>query len=118
MQRYSMLAHAGDKPLNASSSVARYAFRSISTTRSPACPSTLPPRTASCRFCPSLVGRALRSGTRWLIRDLRRQAEHLDLYLVGADPAYVRRWLMLYGIHVDGVVRQQPAPAYPGPERP
>ncbi|WEK28085.1 MAG: hypothetical protein P0Y58_14315 [Candidatus Pseudomonas phytovorans] len=51
------------------------------------------------------LGEPLRSGTRELIRDLRRQGCSIWIYTSsGRTPAYIRRWLMLYGIHVDGVV--------------
>lgn len=51
------------------------------------------------------LGEPLRSGTRSLIRDLRRQGCSIWIYTSsGRTPAYIRRWLMLYGIHVDGVV--------------
>ncbi|MDM3885721.1 hypothetical protein QSV36_08960 [Pseudomonas sp. BCRC 81390] len=51
------------------------------------------------------LGEPLRSGTRALIRDLRRQGCSIWIYTSsGRTPAYIRRWLMLYGIRVDGVV--------------
>ncbi|MBI6920781.1 MULTISPECIES: hypothetical protein [Pseudomonas] len=51
------------------------------------------------------LGEPLRSGTRSLIRDLRRQGCSIWIYTSsGRTPAYIRRWLLLYGIHVDGVV--------------
>ncbi|MFI7889589.1 HAD family hydrolase, partial [Pseudomonas juntendi] len=51
------------------------------------------------------LGEPLRSGTRELIRDLRRQGCSIWIYTSsGRTPAYIRRWLLLYGIHVDGVV--------------
>ncbi|MCT8166834.1 hypothetical protein KY380_23610 [Pseudomonas sp. HD6421] len=51
------------------------------------------------------LGEPLRAGTRSLIRDLRRQGCSVWVYTSsGRTPAYIRRWLMLYGIHVDGVV--------------
>ncbi len=50
-------------------------------------------------------GEPLRQGTRELIRELRRQDCSVWVYTSsGRTPAYIRRWLMLYGIHVDGVV--------------
>ncbi|WP_028634296.1 hypothetical protein [Pseudomonas parafulva] len=50
-------------------------------------------------------GEPLRQGTRALIRDLRRQGCSIWIYTSsGRTPAYIRRWLMLYGIRVDGVV--------------
>lgn len=51
------------------------------------------------------LGEPLRSGTRALIRELRRQDCSIWVYTSsGRTPAYIRRWLLLYGIHVDGVV--------------
>ncbi|MGS7252925.1 hypothetical protein ACQ7NP_17565 [Pseudomonas anuradhapurensis] len=51
------------------------------------------------------LGEPLRSGTRALIRDLRRQGCSIWIYTSsGRTPSYIRRWLMLYGIRVDGVV--------------
>lgn len=51
------------------------------------------------------LGEPLRIGTRSLIRELRRQDCSVWVYTSsGRTPAYIRRWLMLYGIHVDGVV--------------
>jgi hypothetical protein len=50
-------------------------------------------------------GEPLRQGTRELIRELRRQNCSVWVYTSsGRTPAYIRRWLLLYGIHVDGVV--------------
>lgn len=51
------------------------------------------------------LGEPLRSGTRELISDLRRQGCSVWIYTSsGRTPAYIRRWLLLYGIRVDGVV--------------
>lgn len=51
------------------------------------------------------LGEPLRCGTRSLIRDLRRQGCSIWIYTSsGRTPSYIRRWLMLYGIRVDGVV--------------
>ena len=51
------------------------------------------------------LGEPLRSGTRSLTRELRRQGCSVWVYTSsGRTPAYIRRWLLLYGIHVDGVV--------------
>ncbi|MNI35395.1 hypothetical protein D3C73_894180 [compost metagenome] len=51
------------------------------------------------------LGEPLRQGTRELIRELRRQDCSVWVYTSsGRTPSYIRRWLMLYGIHVDGVV--------------
>ncbi|WP_054894157.1 MULTISPECIES: haloacid dehalogenase-like hydrolase [unclassified Pseudomonas] len=51
------------------------------------------------------LGEPLRIGTRALIRDLRRQGYSVWIYTSsGRTPSYIRRWLLLYGIRVDGVV--------------
>ena len=51
------------------------------------------------------LGEPLRSGTRALTRELRRQGCSVWIYTSsGRTPSYIRRWLLLYGIHVDGVV--------------
>ena len=50
-------------------------------------------------------GEPLRIGTRSLTRELRRQGCSIWVYTSsGRAPSYIRRWLMLYGIRVDGVV--------------
>jgi hypothetical protein len=44
-------------------------------------------------------------GTRSLTRELRRQGCSIWVYTSsGRAPSYIRRWLLLYGIRVDGVV--------------
>ncbi|MFO2466536.1 hypothetical protein OOJ96_24670 [Pseudomonas sp. 15FMM2] len=51
------------------------------------------------------LGEPLRVGTRALTRELRRQGCSVWVYTSsGRTPSYIRRWLLLYGIHVDGVV--------------
>lgn len=51
------------------------------------------------------LGEPLRLGTRSLTRELRRQGCSVWVYTSsGRTPSYIRRWLLLYGIHVDGVV--------------
>jgi hypothetical protein len=51
------------------------------------------------------LGEPLRMGTRSLIRELRRQDCSIWVYTSsGRTPSYIRRWLLLYGIRVDGVV--------------
>ncbi|MHA6789549.1 hypothetical protein ACWA6H_17885 [Pseudomonas bijieensis] len=51
------------------------------------------------------LGEPLRMGTRPLIRELRRQGCSIWVYTSsGRTPSYIRRWLLLYGIRVDGVV--------------
>jgi hypothetical protein len=62
-------------------------------------PSNLP------EFIHNWMGEPLRIGTRSLFRELRRQGHSIWIYTSsGRTPSYIRRWLMLYGIHVDGVV--------------
>ncbi len=54
------------------------------------------------------LGEPLRSGTRSLTRELRRQGCSVWVYTSsGRTPSYIRRWLLLYGIHVDGVVNSE-----------
>lgn len=51
------------------------------------------------------LGEPLRMGTRSLICELRRQGCSIWVYTSsGRTPSYIRRWLLLYGIRVDGVV--------------
>lgn len=51
------------------------------------------------------LGEPLRIGTRSLTRELRRQGCSIWVYTSsGRTPSYIRRWLLLYGIRVDGVV--------------
>lgn len=51
------------------------------------------------------LGEPLRMGTRDLTRELRRQGCSVWVYTSsGRTPSYIRRWLLLHGIHVDGVV--------------
>ncbi len=53
-------------------------------------------------------GEPLRIGTRSLTRQLRRQGCSIWVYTSsGRAPSYIRRWLMLYGIRVDGVVNSE-----------
>lgn len=53
------------------------------------------------------LGEPLRSGARSLFRDLRRQGCSIWIYTSSArTPSYIRRWLLLYGIRVDGVVNR------------
>lgn len=54
------------------------------------------------------LGEPLRCGTRSLIRELRRRGCSIWIYTSsGRSPAYIRRWLLLHGIHVDGVVNNE-----------
>ena len=51
------------------------------------------------------LGEPLRFGTRSLTRKLRRQGCSIWVYTSsGRTPSYIRRWLLLHGIRVDGVV--------------
>jgi hypothetical protein len=51
------------------------------------------------------LGEPLRVGTRALIRELRRRGCSIWIYTSsGRSPFYIRRWLLLHGIRVDGVV--------------
>lgn len=51
------------------------------------------------------LGEPLRMGTRDLTRELRRRGCSIWVYTSsGRTPSYIRRWLLLHGIHVDGVV--------------
>jgi hypothetical protein len=51
------------------------------------------------------LGEPLRCGTRALTRELRRRGCSVWIYTSsGRTPSYIRRWLLLYGIRVDGVV--------------
>ena len=54
------------------------------------------------------LGEPLRFGTRALIRELRRQGCSIWVYTSsGRTPAYIKRWLLLHGIRVDGVVNSE-----------
>ena len=53
----------------------------------------------------SWLGEPLRSGTRGLARELRRRGCSTRVYpSSGRTPVYVRRWLLLYSVRIDGVV--------------
>lgn len=54
------------------------------------------------------LGEPLRTGTRTLTRELRRQGCSIWVYTSsGRTPSYIRRWLLLYGIQVDGIVNSE-----------
>jgi hypothetical protein len=54
------------------------------------------------------LGEPLRVGTRALIRELRRRGCSIWIYTSsGRSPFYIRRWLLLHGIRVDGVVNNE-----------
>ena len=58
------------------------------------------PRCLQCWF-----GEPLRAGTGALVRELRRRQCSVWIYTTsGRSPFYIRRWLLLHGIRVDGVV--------------
>jgi beta-phosphoglucomutase-like phosphatase (HAD superfamily) len=51
------------------------------------------------------LGEPLRVGTRALIRELRSRGCSIWIYTSsGRSPFYIRRWLLMHGIRVDGVV--------------
>lgn len=61
------------------------------------------------RLLPGIIhrrlGEPLRHGTYALMRELRRRGCSIWIYTTsGRSPAYIRRWLLMHGIHVDGVV--------------
>ena len=63
-------------------------------------------------FLPALMhrwlGEPLRRGACSLIRELRRRGCSVWIYTTsGRTPFYIRRWLLLYGIHVDGIVNSE-----------
>jgi hypothetical protein len=54
------------------------------------------------------LGEPLRVGTRSLIRELRRRGCSIWIYTSSSrTPFYIRRWLLLHGIRVDGVVNNE-----------
>ncbi len=54
------------------------------------------------------LGEPLRQGTTALIRELRRRGCSVWIYTSsGRTPFYIRRWLLLHGIRVDGVVNSE-----------
>lgn len=51
------------------------------------------------------LGEPLRHGTCSLIRELRRRGCSIWIYTTsGRSPSYIRRWLLMHGIRVDGIV--------------
>lgn len=63
-------------------------------------------------FLPRLMhrwlGEPLRRGAGSLIRELRRRGCSVWIYTTsGRTPFYIRRWLLMYGIHVDGIVNSE-----------
>lgn len=51
------------------------------------------------------LGEPLRDGTTRLIRELRRRGCSIWIYTSsGRSPFHIRRWLLLHGIRVDGIV--------------
>lgn len=54
------------------------------------------------------LGEPLRHGTGSLMRELRRRGCSVWIYTTsGRTPFYIRRWLLLHGIRVDGVVNSE-----------
>ena len=54
------------------------------------------------------LGEPLRLGSTALIRELRRRGCSVWIYTSsGRTPFYIRRWLLLHGIRVDGVVNSE-----------
>lgn len=54
------------------------------------------------------LGEPLRRGTVALMRELRRRGCSIWIYTSsGRSPFYIRRWLLLHGIRVDGVVNDE-----------
>lgn len=54
------------------------------------------------------LGESLRHGTRTLIRELRRHGHSVWIYTTsGRSPERIRRWLLLHGIRVDGIVNDE-----------
>lgn len=57
------------------------------------------------KFIHRLLGEPLRSGTRSLTRELRRRGCSIWIYTSsGRTQSYIKRWLLLYGVRIDGVV--------------
>jgi hypothetical protein len=60
------------------------------------------------RFVQRHLGESLRHGTRRLMRELRRQGHSVWIYTSsGRSPERIRRWLLLHGIRVDGIVNDE-----------
>lgn len=56
-------------------------------------------------FLTALVGEPLRQGTRSLFTELRRRGFSIWIYTTSLRPPFqIKRWLMLHGLRVDGVV--------------
>jgi hypothetical protein len=54
------------------------------------------------------LGEPLRVGSRALIRELRRRGCSIWIYTSSdRSPFYIRRWLLLHGIRVDGIVNNE-----------
>lgn len=54
------------------------------------------------------LGEPLRHGTYALMRELRRRGCSIWIYTTsGRSPAYIRRWLLMHGIHIDGIVNSE-----------
>ena len=60
------------------------------------------------QFIRRWLGEPLRAGTGALVRELRRRECSVWIYTTsGRSPFYIRRWLLLHGIRVDGVVNSE-----------
>ena len=60
------------------------------------------------QFIRRWLGEPLRVGTTALVRELRRRECSVWIYTTsGRSPFYIRRWLLLHGIRVDGVVNSE-----------
>jgi len=60
------------------------------------------------QFIRRRFGEPLRAGTGALVRELRRRQCSVWIYTTsGRSPFYIRRWLLLHGIRVDGVVNSE-----------
>lgn len=60
------------------------------------------------KFIHRWFGEPLRRGTTGLLRELRRRGCSIWIYTSsGRSPSYIRRWLLLHGIQVDGVINSE-----------
>jgi hypothetical protein len=63
-------------------------------------------------FAPAILhrwfGEPLRKGSIFLIKELRRQGCSIWIYTTSVRTSfYIRRWLFLYGIRIDGIVNDE-----------
>ena len=60
------------------------------------------------RWLQRWLGEPLRAGTGALMRELRRRGCSVWIYTTSSrSPFYIRRWLLLHGIRVDGVINSE-----------